>query len=89
VTRFPDSGLAHAELGHLYLRSQTHPAEALALAQKAVTLTPTANHYFLLTWAFDTNGDLQNAMAAVEKALALEPRNERYRSTYERIRSRL
>ncbi len=89
VTRFPDSGVAHSELAHLYLRAQTHPAEALALAQKAVALTPTASHYFLLTWAYDVNGDPKNAMAAIQKALALEPQNKRYRSTYERIRSRL
>ncbi len=89
VTRFPDSGLAHSELAHLYLRSRTHPAEALALMKKAVTLTPTANHYFLLTWAYDVNGDLQGALDAIQKALALKPQDKRYRSTYERIRSRL
>jgi tetratricopeptide (TPR) repeat protein len=89
VTRFPDSGLAHAELARLYLQSQTHPAEALALMQKAVALTPTATHHYLLTWAYEANGDPKNAMAAIEKALALEPQNDRYRSTYERIRSRL
>jgi len=89
VARFPDSGLAHSELAHFYLRSQTHPAEALALMQKAVTLTPNANHYFLLTWAYDVNGDAESGLDAIQKAIALEPQNPRYRSTYERIRSKL
>jgi len=88
VARFPDSSLTHAELAHLYLRSQTHPAEALTLAQRAVALNPAAKNYFLLTWAYDVNGDLERAMTAIQKAIALEPQNERYRSTYERIQSR-
>lgn len=89
VTRFPNSGLAHAELAQLYLRARIRPAEALTLMQTAARLAPTANHYYLLTWAYDINGDLKNALATIEKAIALEPQNERYRSTYERIRSRL
>lgn len=89
VARFPDSGLAHAELAHFYLRSQMHPAEALALMQKAVALSPTANHYSLLTWAYDVNGDIQSALDAIQKAIALEPQNRRHRSVYERIRSKL
>jgi tetratricopeptide (TPR) repeat protein len=89
VTRFPSSGLAHSELALLYLRGQRRADEAVKLMQKAVALAPTANHYYLLTWAYDVAGDPQNALAAIEKALALEPQNERYRSTHERIRSRL
>ncbi|UCD50799.1 MAG: tetratricopeptide repeat protein [Phycisphaerales bacterium] len=88
VARFPDSGLAHSELALLYLRSRSRPAQALTLTQKAVALAPTAHHYYLLTWAYDVNGDLKNALATIEKAIALEPDNQRYRSTYERIRSR-
>jgi len=89
VVQFPNSGLAHSELASLYLRGQRRPDDAVRLMQKAVALAPTANHYYLLTWAYDVTGDLKNARAAIEKALALEPQNERYRSTYERIRSRL
>jgi len=89
VARLPDSDLAHAELAHLYLQSQTRPAEALALMQKAVALNPTASYYYLLTWACDVNGDLESAMSAIQKAIALEPQNRQYRSVYERIRSRL
>ena len=89
VTRFPNSGLAHAELAQLYLRTQTRPAEALTLMQTGVRLTPTANYYYLLTWAYDVNGDLKDALATIEKAIDLEPQNEHYRSTYDRIRSRL
>jgi tetratricopeptide (TPR) repeat protein len=88
VARFPESSLARTELAHHYLRSQTHYVEALALMKKAVALTPTANHYFLLTWAYDVNGDQKKALTAIQKALAMEPQNPKYRSTYERIRSR-
>jgi protein O-GlcNAc transferase len=89
VVRFPTSGLVHAELAHLYLRSQTHYGEALALIKKAVALDPTANHYFLLTWAYDVRGDPKSAIKAIQKAMTLEPKNSRYRSTYERIRAKL
>ena len=88
VARFPDSSLAHAELANLYLRSQTHPAEALALAQRAVALNPAAKNYFLLTWAYDVNSDLESAMSAIQKAIALDPQNSHYRNAYERIRAK-
>jgi len=89
VARFPTSALVHTELAHLYLRSQTHYNEALALLRKAVVLDASANNYFLLTWAYDVNGDPRAAVNAIQKAMKLEPQNRRYRSTYERIRSKL
>lgn len=88
VTRFPQSSLAHAELAHYYLKSQTRYAQALALMKKAVSMTRTADYLFLLTWAYDVNGDRENALAVIQEAMALEPKNPQYRSTYERIRSR-
>jgi len=88
VAHFPDSSLAHVELAQHYLKSQTHGAEALTLMKKAAAMSPTAHHYYLLTWAYDVNGDPKNAVVAIQKALALEPMNPQYRSTYERIRSR-
>lgn len=89
VARFPESGLVRAELAYLYLRSQARYSEALALLKRAVALEPTAHHYFLLTWAYETNGNPKAAMDAIQKAVTLEPQNRRYRSTYERIRAKL
>ncbi len=88
VARFPESDLAHTELARFYLRAQTDLPEARTLMQKAIALNPTAEHYFLLTWACDVNGDLDGALDAIQKAIALAPRNGKYRSTYERIRSK-
>ncbi len=88
VARFPDSHLALAELARFYLRVQTNLPEARTLMQKATALNPTADYYFLLTWACDINGDLDGALDAIQKAIALDPRNGTYRSAYERIQAK-
>jgi len=88
AARFPDSHLALAELARFYLRAQSDLPEARTLMQKAIALHPTADNYFLLTWACDINGDLDGALDAIQKAIALDPRNGTYRSAYERIQAK-
>ncbi len=78
----------YRELAQLYLRAGRGYPEARALAEKAVALEPTALNYFVLCWACDMNGDSQNAIKAIKRAIQLEPANLKYRNVYEHIKSK-
>ena len=78
----------YRELAQLYLRAGKGFPEARELAKKAVALEPNANNYFVLCWACDMNGDSQNAIKAILKAIQLEPANSKYRNVYEHIKSK-
>ena len=56
-----------------------------ALAQKAVDLAPTAPHYVLLGQACYRNKDAAAALAAIERAIELDPGNVQTRRIYERL----
>ena len=84
----PKSSGGYRELAQLYLRAGTAYPQAGALAEKAVALEPTALNYFVLSWACDMNGDTDNALKAIEKAIQLEPANMKYRNVYEHIKSK-
>jgi superkiller protein 3 len=84
----PKSSGGYRELAQLYLRAGKGYPQARALAEKAVTLEPTALNYFVLSWARDMNGDSENALKAIEKAIQLEPTNMKYRNVYEHIKSK-
>ncbi|MBN2592806.1 MAG: tetratricopeptide repeat protein [Sedimentisphaerales bacterium] len=84
----PESSSGYRELAQLYLRAGTGYPEARALAEKAVALEPTALNYFVLSWARDMNGETENALKAIEKAIQLEPANMKYRNVYEHIKSK-
>ncbi|MHC4436983.1 MAG: tetratricopeptide repeat protein [Planctomycetota bacterium] len=87
VALAPDNPVGYRELARFYLRTETKPAQAYSLAQKAITLDKKADTYFLLGWAADVNGDRTGAMKAMEQAIKLEPDNQKYRKIYERIRA--
>jgi tetratricopeptide (TPR) repeat protein len=78
----------YCELAQLYLRTGKGFPEARELAKKAVALEPTALNYFVLCWACDMNGDSQNAIKAITRAIQLEPANSKYRNVYEHIKSK-
>jgi len=78
----------YCELAQLYIRTGRGFPEARELAEKAVTLEPTAHNYFVLCWACDMNGDSQNAIKAILQAIQLEPANSKYRNVYEHIKSK-
>ena len=78
----------HRELARLYLRAGINLPTAKELAQEAVDLAPLAENYFVLSWALDRNGDPAGALAAMKRAVELEPENETYRRMYERITQR-
>lgn len=84
----PENSSGYRELAQLYLRAGRGYPEARALAEKAVALEPTALNYFVLCWALDMNGDSENALKTIERAIKLEPANMKYRNVYEHIKSK-
>jgi superkiller protein 3 len=84
----PNNPAGYRELTRFYLRTNTNLTQAHGLAQKAITLEKNAETYFLLGWAADLNGDRAGAMQAMERAIKLQPRNQKYRQIYERIKNR-
>jgi len=78
----------YCELAQLYLKTGRGFPEARELAEKAVALEPTALNYFVLSWACDMNGDSENAIKAIVRAIQLEPANVKYRNVYEHIKSK-
>ncbi len=44
--------------------------------------SPSAPNYYLLARASHVTGDLTGALAAIERAVALEPGNTEYRQVY-------
>ena len=78
----------YRELAQLYLRTETKLPEALKLAKTAVELEETAPNYFVLSWAYDKNGDVANALLALKRAAELDPDNPKYRQMYEQIQKR-
>lgn len=84
----PRKPVAYRELTRLYLRTNRKIPQARELAQKALALEKTADNYFLLGWASDVNGDREGALRAMEQATKLQPKNQKYRQVYERIKKR-
>jgi tetratricopeptide (TPR) repeat protein len=84
----PGLSAGYCELAQLYLKTGRGFPEARELAEKAVALEPSALNYFVLCWACDMNGDSENALKAIIKAIQLEPNNLKYRNVYEHIKSK-
>jgi len=75
----------YVALAQVYLQTRRNPTEAERLAKKAVALEPTAQHYYLLSLAYDTSGNRDEAIDAIGEALKLDPGN----AEYQRIRKAL
>jgi tetratricopeptide (TPR) repeat protein len=88
ITLAPKFPGGYRELAHLYLKTGTNFSEAMKLAKTAVVLEETADNYFILSWAYDKNGDAANAGSALKRAAELEPGNLRYQRMYEQIQKR-
>jgi tetratricopeptide (TPR) repeat protein len=89
ITSAPKLSGGYRELAHLYLITGRNLAEALKLAKTAVALEEAAENYFILSWAYDRNGDVVNAGSTLKRAVELEPGNLRYRRMYEQIQKRI
>jgi tetratricopeptide (TPR) repeat protein len=88
IALLPRHYAGYQELARLYLRSHTNLPRARELAEQAVALGHRADSYYVLGWSCDVNGDPAGALAALQKALELEPGNQQYAQLYERIRQR-
>jgi len=84
----PESSDAYRELARLQLHTRTDIQQARILAEKAVSLSPVAVNYSVLSRACDTNGDRQGAVSALEKAIELDPNNQEYRRIFDVISDR-
>jgi tetratricopeptide (TPR) repeat protein len=82
----PRNAAGHRALAKFYLNTDRQPALAQKLADKAVELDPVADSYFVLGWASAKNGKRQQAVAALQKAIRLNPDNATYRELYEAVR---
>jgi len=84
----PQRAEGYCLLARLYLKIKQKLPEARTLAETAVRLEPSAANYFLLSEAHDKNGDRPSALAALERAIALDPDNSQYRRVYEVVKQR-
>ncbi len=88
ISLAPQSSDGYRELAHLYLLAKRHISKARQLAEMSVSLEEKGENYFILAWACDLNGDMVGALAAIEKAMELEPNNARYRGVYEHTKKK-
>jgi superkiller protein 3 len=88
ITLAPEFSGGYREFAYLYLKTGTKLPEAMKLAKTAVELEETAANYFILSWAYDKNGDVANAISALKRATELEPGNPKYQRMYEQIQKR-
>jgi len=84
----PKASNGYRELAQLYLTIRRNLPLARKLAEKAVSLEPIAVNYFVLSWACDVNGDSENGLKAITRALQLDPGNRRYKKVYEHIKNK-
>jgi tetratricopeptide (TPR) repeat protein len=84
----PQKDDGYRELARLYLKTGQKLQQARQLAEKAVALEPDAANYFVLSWAFYTNGDIVNALPTIKRAIELDPGNQQYQLLYKQIQQR-
>lgn len=85
----PDKADGHAALAQVLMLPEKDNERAVAYARKAVELQPTADHYFVLAAACWTLEDWPQARAALERAIALNPTDPRYRKAYANLQSKV
>ena len=87
IERAPKASNGYRELARLYLTTKRNLPQARELAEKAAALEPVAVNYFVLSWACDVNGDSENALKAIRRAIELDPANKQYKNVYEHIKN--
>jgi tetratricopeptide (TPR) repeat protein len=85
----PQKSDSYRMLAQMYLETGRRVAEALALARQAVQIEPTAENYFVLGAVYAKNDNLVEALAALQRAIALDPNNPKYRRIYELFKKRI
>jgi tetratricopeptide (TPR) repeat protein len=84
----PQKSAGYRDLAYLLLQTGKNHPEALILAQRALSLEPTAANYFVHSRACEANGDFAGALASLEHAVALEPNNQTYHRALDTLRKR-
>jgi tetratricopeptide (TPR) repeat protein len=84
----PQKSDGYRELARLYLKKGQKLPQARQLAEKAVALEATATNYFVFSWACYANGDIANALPAIQRAIKLDPGNQQYPLLYKQIQQR-
>lgn len=82
----PNQPEGYRSLVELYLKSNRQLAAARELAERLVKLEPTAPHYHLLALTSIKNNDRAAAIAAMERALALQPEEKRYHDVLRQLK---
>jgi tetratricopeptide (TPR) repeat protein len=85
IERNPDVTAGYVALAQLWMQSGQRLVEARDLARRAVSMEPSAPHYYLLSAVSHAVGDQSAAVEAIRKAVELAPEN----SEYQRILSSL
>jgi tetratricopeptide (TPR) repeat protein len=85
----PRQSDSYRMLAQMHLETDRPTAETLALGRHAVRLEPKAENYFVLGAVHVKNGNPAEALAALQQAIALDPGNPKYRSTYELFQKRI
>ncbi len=78
----PDRAVGYAGLAESYLRIGKELPLAKTLAAKAIGLDPSAWNHFILAAICEQLGDLDASRSALQKAIALDPDNPRYRQLH-------
>jgi protein O-GlcNAc transferase len=81
----PKAANGYRELAGLYLKTGKKLPQARQLAQKALSLQPSAINYYILGWACSLEGDKAAALTATKRALTMEPGNPNFQRLYESI----
>jgi tetratricopeptide (TPR) repeat protein len=82
----PDRPDGYIAMVQLYLVTKRKLPEARELAAKAAKLKPNPQAYFLLAVVCSRSGDRASAVAAIERAMKMDPRNVQYRRMRESLR---
>jgi tetratricopeptide (TPR) repeat protein len=83
----PDWPQGYRGLAEMFVRADRQPAEARALARKAVELEPSPANYQLLAVTCVKNNDRAGAVDAMRRAVALVPNDARYREFLRQLES--
>jgi len=88
ITLAPNKSDGYRELARVYLKTNKNLPQARQLAEKAVALEASAANYFILSWACYSYRDIPKALAAIQRALKLDPGNKQYLLLYKHIQQR-
>jgi tetratricopeptide (TPR) repeat protein len=84
----PKNAAGYRSLAKFYLNTKREAELAQQLAATAVKLEPVADSYFVLGWAHAVNGHRDDAAAALQKAVQMDPNNPTYRQLHDMVRSK-